>query len=303
MTKRKLKYDSRQSEIDFNRGEQRRLLNNAKCVRREVKGTGVSPAAQKAVLNAIDAKAVYKIGQISECWAAIETIASVAGLSERQTKRAIKALLSASLITCERKWNHTSQSIRNHYRIVWSELALILRPKCRDDTLQSGDQSAVTSDQSAVTSDQSAVTSRPKCRDDTQTIHDNHKNISLRNHDHERANRVIAEKDFSSEAIDQIIEMVAQVPFDLSKQKKDWEFANKAAALCWLGVWPEAWWYSSLESVRSKSVEIRYWIGIFRRKIEIERDLEWKEGTPILRDSLNRVWLPLELQWETVNYR
>lgn len=116
-----------QQTIDFDRGEQLSLLRQVRIEKGiTADGSGVSEAAQKSVLRAIDELAGYERGRVRECWASIDTIAGIAGIHRRQTIRAIEVLEARSLIICERRWNSAIPAVRNHYRVVWNELALLV---------------------------------------------------------------------------------------------------------------------------------------------------------------------------------
>ena len=102
-----------QTEFDFCRAEQLGMID-----RWEPPGRlGVSSAACKAVLRAIDS-----FGRGREAWPSEATLAAVAGLSVRTVKRVVRALVDWSLLIVERRGPMTV----NHYRIVWSELALLM---------------------------------------------------------------------------------------------------------------------------------------------------------------------------------
>lgn len=110
----------RQTRIEWERGTQLAILREAVLPG----GRGVSAITLKAVLHAIDDHA-RKGG---DCWATQETIAQIINAGNvRTVKRAISILDDLSLITCERRKVGYGRLTINHYRIVWTELAL-LRP-------------------------------------------------------------------------------------------------------------------------------------------------------------------------------
>lgn len=101
-----------QQEFDFARAEQLGLLERAVLPR----CPAVSANACKSTLKAIDS-----YGRGREAWPSVDTLAVNTGLSVRTVKRAIRALVGLSLLVVVRKGRLTL----NHYRIVWSELALL----------------------------------------------------------------------------------------------------------------------------------------------------------------------------------
>jgi hypothetical protein len=105
---------------------------------------GVSAAAMKSVLRSIDS-----YGRGSEAWPSEATLARDCGLGVRTVKRAIKALGVLSLLIVERRGPHTV----NHYRIVWTELAL----RCRGSAGNLPERSATVSERSATVSERSAT--------------------------------------------------------------------------------------------------------------------------------------------------
>jgi hypothetical protein len=114
---------------------------------------GVSGAAMKAVL-----KTLNEYGNQSrngEAFMGYDKLIASCGLSRRQTKRAIKALVTLSLITLDRRAS-------NRYRLVWNELALRTgSTKCHDGTSPVVSDSAMVTTRSAmVTPDSAMVTTR-----------------------------------------------------------------------------------------------------------------------------------------------
>lgn len=107
-----------QTTIEWERGTQLAILRDAVLPT----GTGVAPITLKAVLRAIDDHA----RRAGDCYATQETIAQIINAGNVRTiKRAIAVLLKMSLITCERRKLGYGRLTVNHYRIVWSELALL----------------------------------------------------------------------------------------------------------------------------------------------------------------------------------
>ena len=83
--------------------------------------SGTRPATLKSVLRAIDEYCQLRDG---ECYASQEKLASETGISVSTVRRSLKALETLGLITCQRK-SRGGRATCNHYRIVWSELALL----------------------------------------------------------------------------------------------------------------------------------------------------------------------------------
>lgn len=111
-----------QQTFDFARGDQLGLLDSA-CIEGRIVGTArVSAAAMRHVLRVIDSH-----GRGREAWPSVNTIARETSLGARTVKRAIAALAAMSLlvITKRRPATGTGAPV-NHYRIVWSELALLV---------------------------------------------------------------------------------------------------------------------------------------------------------------------------------
>ncbi len=147
-----LKHDPRQPTFDWQRGEQLALLRDVRLMR----VAGVSQVTLKAVLRSIDDHA----RRGGECWATQETLQAEIGASNvRTVKRAIAALLAASLITCERRKIPGAQRLTvNHYRIVWNELALLRdRPA---EAISAPIKVTCATEQSDMLSDQSDINDR-----------------------------------------------------------------------------------------------------------------------------------------------
>jgi len=154
-----------QRQIDFSRGEQLALLREAIIPDvRTRDGSRVKGATLKAVLRVLDDH-----GRGRECYLSHATIAREAGIGERHAKRATEALRLLSLVTTERKRTRWGASV-NHYRIVWSELALLRATRTERSAPATRDQGAVVTDQGAVVTDQGAVVTPAQCRADTSTV-------------------------------------------------------------------------------------------------------------------------------------
>ena len=119
----------KQQQLDFDRGSQLALLRDAVLPSRTAKdGRGVSAAAQRAVLRVIDDH-----GRGHEAWLGFETIALESSHGVRTVKRAVEVLAAASLLIVQPR-RCPAGVVCNHYRIVWSELALLRRPARENDT-------------------------------------------------------------------------------------------------------------------------------------------------------------------------
>ena len=135
-----------QREFDFRRADQLALVERWDCPR----VPGVSPTACKSVLRAIDG-----FGRGREAWPSEATLAQTAGCSIRTVKRVVKALAALSILIVERRGTNTV----NHYRIVWTELALL-----------APERSATDSERSATVSERSATVSLTKCHGVTNEV-------------------------------------------------------------------------------------------------------------------------------------
>ena len=129
-----------QTEFDWTRADQLGVVERWEAPR----VPGVSGAALKSVLRAIDS-----YGRGREAWPSEATLARDCGLGVRTVKRAVKALGALSLLIVERRGPHTV----NHYRIVWTELAL----RCRGSAGNLPERSATVSERSATVSERSAM--------------------------------------------------------------------------------------------------------------------------------------------------
>lgn len=139
-----------QKQFDWPRAQQRAALNGCRLPEMYVEKKRVSEGMAMGVLRAIDS-----FGR--ECWAAVKTIAARSGYQQRHVARAIKALVALSLITRERKLNPAGV-VTNHYRLVWSEIALLAEPtKLPQGHVGPTDQTALGADQTAPGTDQTAL--------------------------------------------------------------------------------------------------------------------------------------------------
>ena len=143
----------RQQHLDFTRGEQGELLRKA-CLPSVVASDGgkVKDAVLKSVLKSID-----YFGRGREAFPTVQTIAADVGYSVRHVKRAIEALEALSLIIKRKKARRTADgrwATPNHYRIVWTELALLVQSRT--------DRSATLTDRSATLTDRSATSGTQK---------------------------------------------------------------------------------------------------------------------------------------------
>ena len=139
-----------QQTFDWTRAEQLGTLDRSvlPCVniREGKRSVGVTSAAMKSVLRAIDS-----FGRGRECWPSEHTLAEQSGLSVRTVKRAVRALVELSVLCCERRGRLTL----NHYRIVWNELALLTS----EHAVKRAERSAMVSERSAMVSERSAMVS------------------------------------------------------------------------------------------------------------------------------------------------
>jgi AraC-like DNA-binding protein len=137
-----------QQTFDWTRAEQLGTLDRSvlPCVniREGKRSVGVTSAAMKSVLRAIDS-----FGRGRECWPSEHTLAEQSGLSVRTVKRAVRALVELSVLCCERR----GQLTLNHYRIVWNELALLTSEHAK----QLAERSAMVAERSAMVAERSAM--------------------------------------------------------------------------------------------------------------------------------------------------
>lgn len=142
--------EPRQLELDFARGEQLAMIRDARFAE-----TNVSAPLLKLVLRSIDDH-----GRGRECWPSQKTLAAETGCSIRQLVRAIAILRDdyGVLICQRRRLAGCTAASGNHYRIVWSELALLRAgrqiPRL-DQSDTAADQSDICVDQSDIRTDQS----------------------------------------------------------------------------------------------------------------------------------------------------
>jgi hypothetical protein len=142
-----------QTTIQWERGTQLAMLRDAVLPA----GTGVAAITLKAVLRAIDDHA----RRVGECYATQETIAKCINATNTRTiKRAIGVLLDLSLITCERRKIGIGRITVNHYRIVWSELALLAHQSDKKQNIKV----TLNADQSDNETHQSDIECRSKCQ-------------------------------------------------------------------------------------------------------------------------------------------
>lgn len=109
--------EARQQTIDFPRASQLAALRDCELVTLVHDGKTISAGFAKAVLGQID----HFARDGGECWASLQRIACGCNRSLRHVKRAVAALVAASLLTCERGNKGTTK----RYRIVWNELGLL----------------------------------------------------------------------------------------------------------------------------------------------------------------------------------
>lgn len=136
-----------QQRLDFDRPRQNHLLRSLwlpDSKRILPSGKRVSLATIKTVLRAI---ADYGSGR--ECWPSEETLAATCGLSRGTVSRALHVLKANSLVICQLKRTENGKAVVNHYRVVWSEVAVLpTKPKDRcapnasTDVRQSSDRCA-----------------------------------------------------------------------------------------------------------------------------------------------------------------
>jgi len=105
-----------QGRFDFDRAEQMGMIDRAALP--AVKG--ISNIVLGAVLRCIDSH-----GHGRESWPSVRTIAAKCRCGERTVKRALAALAELSLLVTTKR-RSTAGAVCNHYRIVWSELALLI---------------------------------------------------------------------------------------------------------------------------------------------------------------------------------
>ena len=119
--------DARQQQLDFVRGEQLRLLQDAELPKqaRDKTGHGVRASALKALLTAIDH---YGRGRSGGAFASVRTLAAAANVGPRTATRAIEVLQQLGLLCVSNDGPRIGQlgSPTNRYTIVWSELALLV---------------------------------------------------------------------------------------------------------------------------------------------------------------------------------
>jgi hypothetical protein len=120
----------RQRMIDFSRGEQLTMLRTATIPRGKKANDGgtVRPSLLKLVLKLIDDH-----GGGREAFLSYATIAKEANCSTRTARRSIEILQRLSLLVCQKKRTRSGAAC-NHYRIVWTELALLVNGHVASET-------------------------------------------------------------------------------------------------------------------------------------------------------------------------
>jgi AraC-like DNA-binding protein len=117
--------DCKQQEFEWTRASQLAALRDVQCV-----DVSVDCGCRRIKVKAVNLKAVLRqiddyARDAGECYASQQTLADKTGLSPKTTQRVLKALTELSLVTCELKRNPHGV-VTNHYRIVWSELQLLI---------------------------------------------------------------------------------------------------------------------------------------------------------------------------------
>lgn len=161
-----------QRTIDFTRGEQRAILNNAELPQdaKDKWGKGVKANVLKGVLRAIDD---FGRGRDAGAYPSIDTLAKSACIGRRTCQRAVEVLEQIGVLCVEQHGRRGRMgSPTNTYTIVWSELSLLVdrgplwRKPPPDQSATRGalvdarlhpDQSATGADQSATRTNQSAT--------------------------------------------------------------------------------------------------------------------------------------------------
>ena len=116
-----------QRQFDWSRAEQLSLIRRAEIPSPPAAdGKRTTAAVLKGVLRVLDDH-----GGGRECWVSYETIAAEACCGVRTAKRAVEILESLSLI-CVQTRRARSGGRCNHYRIVWTELALLIPSEGND---------------------------------------------------------------------------------------------------------------------------------------------------------------------------
>lgn len=111
----------KQAEFDFNKADRLGWINEAELpTGQAVDGATVAPQTMKHMLRAIE----NHLGKNEWAWPSQLTLASELGCTERTIRRATEALEAMSLLITQRRKNpHGTVSL--HYRIVWTELAML----------------------------------------------------------------------------------------------------------------------------------------------------------------------------------
>ena len=119
-----------QTTIDWVRVQQLQAIQQAQLpTYRLDDGRGVSPAACKAVLVAIDRHA----GKTGTCWASLDTLATETQLGRRTVARACRALEAQRLLVVDRR--NVGGIWQVHRRIAWANLE-DLRPAAEPESTE-----------------------------------------------------------------------------------------------------------------------------------------------------------------------
>lgn len=120
----KRKDDPAQKSIDFDWCRRDRTIRDCRIeTLRDKHGDPVSMTTTKMVLTIINSHAGGR-----EAWISFETLAGKVGKSLRTVKRAVEALCALGVLMAEYKQSAGGRPC-NHYRIVWSELAILVPPR------------------------------------------------------------------------------------------------------------------------------------------------------------------------------
>lgn len=242
----------KQQTIDFTRGEQLAMIAGAKIP--APTGRGVSPSSVKFVLRTID-----DFARGGLCWASQETIAARTDLSDRTVRRALTILEELSLICVERQRGQDGKS-RNHYTIVWSELALLQLPRRSASTPEptgrtrpvgQTNQPDVTSDQPDICADQPDVRAD---QPDADVLHnrpfETKRNDRLEADEEETAEKFFFDDDrkaLAQDVVDKIDRLVAV------RTRADTRLVIKLGLLVAMREIPEAAVWESVEGLRLRS--------------------------------------------------
>ncbi len=152
-----------QQTFDFGRGDQLGLLDSA-CIEGQTVGTArVSAAAMRHVLRVIDSH-----GRGREAWPSLNTIARETSLGVRTVKRAIAALAGMSLLVITKRRPAGGLVPVNHYRIVWTELALLVQTAAPRERV--ANHGATRHEHGATITEHGATMARPWGHHGTQSV-------------------------------------------------------------------------------------------------------------------------------------